>query len=119
MRLLVDDPAEAYRFYRDELGLAPGFGAEGDAYASFAAGEGAVAIFLRSGQTEAVELRESGDGVVLVLEVDSADEWRDKLGQRVVAGPTDRPDWGGRVLHVRDPGGNLIELFESIPMEGE
>jgi hypothetical protein len=24
---------------------------------------------------------------------------------------------GGRVLHLRDPARNLIELFQSIPME--
>jgi lactoylglutathione lyase len=119
VRLLVDDPADAYRFYRDELGLMPGWGAEGDAYASFAAGDGAVAIFARSGQADAVELRGPGDGTLLVLEAESVDEWRDKLGERVVAGPTDRPDWGGRVLHLRDPSGNLIELFQSIPMEAE
>jgi lactoylglutathione lyase len=119
VRLLVDDPAEAFRFYRDELGLPPGWGAEGDAYASFAAGDGAVAIFTRDGQAAAVELRRPGDGALLVLEVDSVDEWAGRLGDRVVAGPTDRTDWGGRVLHLRDPSGNLIELFQSIPMEGE
>jgi lactoylglutathione lyase len=117
VRLLVDDPATAYRFYRDELGLTPGWGAEGEAYASFAAGDGAVAIFTRDGQAEAVELRPPGDGALLVLEVDSVDEYVERLRDRVVAGPTERPDWGGRVLHLRDPSGNLIELFESIPME--
>jgi catechol 2,3-dioxygenase-like lactoylglutathione lyase family enzyme len=48
VRLLVDDFGEAFRFYRDELGLAPGFGA---------------------------------------------------------------------VAYVRDPSGNLIELFQAIPMD--
>jgi catechol 2,3-dioxygenase-like lactoylglutathione lyase family enzyme len=119
VRLLVDDPGEAFRFYRDDLGLTPAWGEEGEAYASFAAGDGTVAIFARSEQADAVELSAPGDGTLLVLEVDSADEWRDKLAARVVAGPTDRPDWGGRVLHLRDPSGNLIELFQSIPMESE
>ena len=119
VRLLVDDPAEAFRFYRDELGLTPGWGEEGDVYASFAAGDGAVAIFARGGQADAVELRGPGDGVLLVLEVDSVEEWAGRLGDRVVAGPTERPEWGGRVLHLRDPSGNLIELFESIPMESK
>jgi catechol 2,3-dioxygenase-like lactoylglutathione lyase family enzyme len=117
VRLLVEDQAEAFRFYRDELGLTPGFGAEGERYASFEAGDGEVAIFIRDGQAGAVELRPPGDGVLLVLEVDSVDDWVGKLGDRVVAGPTDRPEWGGRVLHLRDPSGNLIELFQSIPME--
>ncbi len=119
VRLLVDDPAEAYRFYRDELGLEPGWGEEGEAYASFAAGDGTVAIFARGGQAEAVELRNPGDGALLVLEVDSVDEYVERLRRYVVAGPTDRSDWGGRVLHLRDPSGNLIELFQSIPMDSE
>ena len=33
------------------------------------------------------------------------------------AGPSEQREWGGRVVHLRDPAGNLIELFESIPME--
>jgi predicted enzyme related to lactoylglutathione lyase len=27
-----------------------------------------------------------------------------------VAGPTDRPDWGIRTAHLRDPDGNLVEI---------
>ena len=117
VRLLVDDFGEAFRFYRDELGLEPGFGAEDDPpYASFAAGEAAVAIFERSGQGETVELRGAGDSALLVLEVDDVDAQAARLGSRVVGQPVDRSDWGGRVAYVRDPSGNLIELFQSIPM---
>ncbi len=117
VRMLVDDPAEAFRFYHDELGLEPTWGEEGDEYASFSAGDGAVAIFTRTGQEDVVELHGEGDGAVLVLEVDDVDEWVRNLGERVVAGPTEKKEWGGRVVHVRDPSGNLIELFEPIPME--
>ena len=115
VRLLVDDFDEAFRFYRDELRLEPGFGAE-PPYASFRAGDGTVAIFERSGQAEAVELRDFGDSTLLVLEVDDVDAAVAGLRQRVVAGPLDRPDWGGRVAYIRDPAGNLIELFQTIPM---
>ena len=117
VRLLVDDFATAFRFYRDDLGLEATFGEE-PPYASFRAGEGAVAIFERAGQGETVELRGSGYGTLLVLELDDVDEAVARLGDRVVAGPVDRPDWGGRVAYVRDPSGNLIELFQTIPMEG-
>jgi catechol 2,3-dioxygenase-like lactoylglutathione lyase family enzyme len=117
VRLLVDDFGAAFRFYRDELGLEPGFGSE-DAppYASFVAGDGAVAIFERSGQAETVELRAPGDSTLLVLEVDDVDADAARLGDRVVREPVDRSDWGGRVAYVRDPSGNLIELFQTIPM---
>ena len=114
VRLLVDDFGEAFRFYRDELKLETTFGEE-PPYASFAAGEGSVAIFERSGQGEMVELRPPGDSVVLVLEVDDVDAAVRRL-DRVVSQPVDRGDWGGRVAYVRDPSGNLIELFQVIPM---
>lgn len=117
VRLLVDDFTSAFRFYRDTLGLEIGFGGEGDPpYASFQA-DGAVAIFERSGQDETVELREPGDSVLLVLEVDDVDAEAARLSDQVAAGPVDRSDWGGRVAYVRDPSGNLIELFQVIPME--
>jgi hypothetical protein len=29
----------------------------------------------------------------------------------------DRPDWGIRFVHLRDPAGNLIEVNCPIPME--
>jgi len=115
VRLLVDDFGEAYRFYRDVLGLETTC-AEEPPYASFAAGEGTVAIFERSGQLEVVELRPPGDSTLLVLEVDAVDAEAERLGDRVFAGPLDRPRWGGRVAYLRDPSGNLIELFQSIPM---
>ena len=118
VRLLVDDFGAAFAFYRDVLGLEIGMGdAESPPYASFRAGNGAVAIFERSGQAETVGLRGSGDGTLLVLEVDDVDAESARLGAHVVAGPVDRADWGGRVAYVRDPSGNLVELFQSIPME--
>jgi lactoylglutathione lyase len=117
VRLLVDDAAAAFRFYRDELGLTPSFGAEGEAYASFDAGGGTVAIFDRDAQNAVSPLRAPGDDALLVLEVDDVDSWAGRLAGRIVAGPSDQREWGGRVLHVRDPAGNLIELFQSIPME--
>ena len=114
--MLVDDPGTAFRFYRDELGLTVAFGNEGEPYASFDTGTGTVAIFARGGQAEVVELRPPGDSTLLVLEVDDVDAHVARLGSRVVVEPVDQPDWGGRVAYVRDPSGNLIELFQTIPM---
>jgi len=121
VRILTGDPRRSHRFYRDVIGLAPSFGEEGDAYSSFAAGEGTVAIFLRSGQAEVVELRDRGDGSVLVLEVgDLGGEARrlEAMGATLEGAVTDRPDWGIRVLHLRDPDGNLVELVEPLPDPG-
>jgi catechol 2,3-dioxygenase-like lactoylglutathione lyase family enzyme len=116
-RLLVDDFGAAFRFYRDELGLTPSFGDESAGYASFAAGDGTIAIFDRSEQGEVVPLRQPGDATIVVFEVDDAAGLAERWRAHVVAGPVEQPDWGGRVLYLRDPSGNLLELFESIPME--
>ena len=117
VRLLSDDVAGTVRFCR-ELGLQPTFGDEGEDYASFRAGEGTVAVFRRSGQEETIGLRPPGDGALLVLEVDDVDAETERLRAWVVQKPVDRKEWGGRVAYLREPGGSLVELFQTIPQEG-
>ena len=116
-RLLVDDFAAAFRFYRDTLGLRAASGDESSGYASFDTGSGTVAIFERGGQGEVVELRPPGDSTLLVLEVDDVDADVAGSGEHVVRAPVDQPDWGGRVAYLRDPSGNLIELFQALPQQ--
>src|SRR5687767_12667292 len=101
--MLVDDFGAAFAFYRDVLRLEVGMGGGTPPSASFRAGDGAVAISERSGQHETAELRDPGDGTLLVLELDDVDAEVGRLGAHVVAGPVDRADWGGRVAYVRDP----------------
>ena len=116
-RLLVDDFAAAFRFYRDTLGFTAASGDESSVYASFDTGSGMVAIFERSGQGEVVELRPPGDSTLLVLEVDDVDAAVGGLGTHVVQAPVDKPEWGGRVAYLCDPSGNLIELFQPLPQQ--
>jgi len=117
VRLLVDDFAAAFRFYRDTLGLAVASGDESSAYASFDTGSGTVAIFERDGQADVVELRPPGDSTLLVLEVDDVDAAVARLAAHVAREPVEKPDWGGRVAYLRDPSGNLIELFQALPRQ--
>ena len=116
-RMLVDDFAAAFGFYRDTLGLGSAFGDESSGYASFDTGTGSVAIFERAGQSDVLELRPSGDSTLLVLEVDDVDAAVGGLGTHVVQAPVDKPEWGGRVAYLRDPSGNLIELFQPLPQQ--
>ena len=116
-RLLVDDFAAAFRFYRDTLGFTAASGDESSVYASFDTGSGMVAIFERSGQGEVVELRPPGDSTLLVLEVDDGGAAIAGMEEHVVQAPLDQPEWGGRVAYLRDPSGNLIELFQSLPQQ--
>ena len=102
------------------LGLTPTWGTEKEGYADFDTGDGStLAIMGRTGQSEVVELRGAGDGAMLVFGVDDLETALAGLRQRG-AEPgeiVDRPDWGIRFAHVRDPAGNLIELNSQIPME--
>jgi lactoylglutathione lyase len=114
VRLLVDDYPACYRFLNDTLGLECTFGGEQDGYASFKAGMGTLAVFRREEQGEVVELRATGDGSLTVLEVDDVDAEVERLGEAIVGGPVSKAAWGGRVAYVRDPDGNLFELFQTI-----
>jgi predicted enzyme related to lactoylglutathione lyase len=118
VRVLVDDYAEAFAFYRELLGVEPGFGDATSDYASFRLEGGTLAIFKRDEQAETIGLRLPGDGALVVLAVDDVDAEVARLGDHVVAPPVDRSDWGGRVAYLRDPSGNAIELFQTIPMAG-
>lgn len=114
VRMLVNDAPAAFRFYRDVLGLEPSFGGEEDDYASF----GNIAIFVREGQGEAAPLRSPGDGTLLCLTVDNLDaaiERAEAAGGAFLGPAVAQPDWGLRVVYLRDPAGNLIEIHEELP----
>ena len=117
IRLLVDDFPACFRFYRDTLGFPPAFGAEDDVYADFETGGQGIALFARSLMAEAVGMTdapaETQDAAVLVLATKDVDEAADALRAKGVAlatEPTDRPLWGIRTAHFRDPDGHLIEI---------
>jgi lactoylglutathione lyase len=122
-RLLVADYAACFRFYRDVLGFEPVFGDETSGYADFATGEVTLALFDRHEMAETVGTTgkppetDAQDRVALIFSVDSVDvayaELRAK-GISFLAEPGDRPDWGIRVAHFRDPDDNLIEIFHSL-----
>ena len=116
VRLLVDDVPGCVAFYRDLLGfeVSEDFGN----YVQLGTGEVALAVFLRKGQEDAIGLEPAGDRSLLGLEVDSVDGAANEYAAQVVGGPSDQPDWGLRVVWLRDPAGNLLELYERIPMAG-
>ena len=117
VRLLVEDFAGCFRFYRDVLGLEATFGDADGGYADFRAGDVELAIFARSGMDGVVPLRDPGDAAIVILRVDDVDAEADRLrnqGVRFASLPHDQPDWGIRVAHLRDPDGNLIELYRPL-----
>lgn len=125
LRLLVTDFDACFRFYRDIMGFKVLWGAEGERYADFEAGPGiTLALFDRVEMAAAVGTGggsvgpEGPDRVVLVIRADglAADvELLENLGATFFAGITDRPGWGIRTAHLRDPDGNVIEMYEDLP----
>jgi predicted enzyme related to lactoylglutathione lyase len=122
-RILVHDFRACFRFYRDVLGLEPGFGSEDDTYADFPTGSTGISLFDAAEMAEAVGSADLGaasagpDAVCLVFGVTDVDEaWSSLVARGAVAAapPTDHPDWGIRTVHLRDPDGHLIEINSPI-----
>jgi catechol 2,3-dioxygenase-like lactoylglutathione lyase family enzyme len=122
IRLLVDDVPAAAVFYRVLLGEEPSYSS--DLYVQFEAGIGLFGRKLMndvSGKMAkpATPLPEIQDVAVAVL--DASAEGLDAAHDRLIAAgvcfenpPADRPEWGLRTAHLRDPAGHLIELFEPL-----
>jgi len=117
LRILVDDFAASFRFYRNVLGLAPQSPQqEAGPYACFKSPDGGtdVALFSRALMEPSIGAAASGDGgAVLVLRVEDVDAAYGKAvadGAQSVAEPVDQPAWGMRVAHVRAPEGTVIEF---------
>lgn len=122
-RLLVRDYAACFRFYRDVLGFSAGFGDESSGYADFETGAVTIALFDRHEMAEAVgtaglpAAAERQDDVALILAVDDVNQAHRALtarGVQFVTEPHDRPEWGIRVAHFRDPDGTLLEIYQSL-----
>lgn len=125
-RLLVVNFSECFRFYRDAIGLKVTWGNENDSYASFANQDGeeiVLALFTRQTMAETVGADhlptdvQTQDRVALIFHVDDVDAEADRMqarGIQLVAGPKDFPGWGIRSVYLRDPDGNLLELYSDL-----
>jgi len=128
VRLLVKDYKKCFKFYTEQLGLEPAWGDEEGCYASFKVAEGieGFAIFVsdfmapavgNADKTQPTGYREKS---LVSFEVENVDETYQAFlekGIHFINQPTDMPDWGMRVVHLRDPEENLIELFTPLMME--
>ena len=122
-RLLVIHFKDCFIFYRDILGFKPTYGSEDDIYGSFDIGGVTLALFGRQNMSEAIATdglpleAKAQDTVCICFQVENVDAACEQLKQKgvgLVAEPIDRPDWGERTAHFRDPDGNLIEINQGL-----
>jgi predicted enzyme related to lactoylglutathione lyase len=99
-----------------------------ECYGAFKVADGieGFAIFLSDYMAPAVGNADQAQPVggreksMIVFEVENVDKTYAELqakGVSFVNQPTDMPDWGMRVVHLRDPEENLIELFTPLKTE--
>jgi lactoylglutathione lyase len=120
VRILVSDFAKSWRFYRDVLGLAPAKGHGEPPYGEFRWKNRAfVALFDGNLMATAVGLglprpsiKQVGNSALIfqVPDVDHLAKVLRSRGARLLRGPTNRPEWRLRTIHLRDPDGYLIEF---------
>ncbi|MFB8189776.1 VOC family protein [Microbacterium sp. NPDC055988] len=118
--LMVDDVAEAARFYREELGFEVTF--EADWYVSLRFDGGELAILDRTHETIPEGFREPVRGLLLNVEVpDAAAEYARLVGERGLPErlPLRDEAFGQRHFIVEAPGGVLIDVIEPIEPSAE
>ena len=108
------------------MGFKVTWGKEGEGYASFDAGKVTLALFKRDimgrdvGTTNLPSEAKCQDKVALIFQAKNLKAEAAKLkkhGVKLITEETERPDYGISVIHLRDPDGNLIEIFSQMPKE--
>ncbi len=125
VRLLVKDYKKCFKFYTEQLGLEPLWGDENGCYASFKVADGieGLAIFVSDYMAPAVGNVEKTQPIgyreksMISFEVENVDDTYQAFlekGIQFINEPIDMPDWGMRVVHLRDPEENLIEFYTPL-----
>lgn len=119
--LMVNDVERSVHFYEDALGVPVDDRGERSARIETAAGTVTLEEDFDAETLADFGLEPPGDargdGVIVVLEVEDADEACDRArdaGADVMTGPRDVP-WGRRLFLVRDPDGYVLEVYHRRP----
>lgn len=118
LRLVVADLPGAIAFYTGMLDAGPAVDVPG-VYAEWATSGARLALVGEAtmGAVVGRPAPRAGDAVVVCLEVDDVDAAAARAkgaGHALVREPHDQPSWRQRVAHLRDPAGNLVELWARL-----
>lgn len=124
VRLLVRDYRKCFDFYSETLGLESLWDIE-ECYGAFQVADGieGLAIFKSDlmapvvGNADAAQHVGGRKKSMVCFEVANVDAAYAELRAKGVAfvnEPIDMPGWGMRVVHLRDPEDNLIELYTPL-----
>ena len=121
VRVLASKFDETVAFYRDKLKIP--VRADAGVYVAFDAGGFELGVYGRDAMAAIVptlngSASPTSDHLLINLEVDDLAVTTADLEAAGVTFETQthaQPDWGMRVVHLRDPEGNLIELYELLP----
>lgn len=127
VRLLVNDYRKCFEFYAEKLGLEPLWDVE-ECYGAFKVADGieGLAIFTSdymasvvgtADKEQPVGMRDKSMVCFEVADVDEAFNAYKAKGVEFINEPMDMPGWGMRVVHLRDPEENLIELYTPLKAE--
>ncbi len=127
VRLLVSDYRKCFDFYTRKLGFEPLWDVE-NCYGAFKVADGieGLAIFLSDymapvvGNADRAQPAGGREKSMICFEVASVDQTYARLradGVEFINEPVDMPGWGARVVHLRDPEENLIELYTPLKNE--
>lgn len=120
-RLLVGDFRASVNFYRDvlQMPVRQMIGGDDGPYCEFGGEGGGIALYNRDLAHKIFGLQDAGaqNRVMLTIHAGGVDQAFKELsakGVKFEVAVTERPDWAIKTAHLRDPDGNLIELFEWI-----
>ncbi|MEO8486583.1 MAG: DsbA family protein [Betaproteobacteria bacterium] len=119
VRLITADLDTAIAFYRGVVEAEPVVDVPG-IYAEFDTAGARLALVSDAtmGAVVGRPAARAGDAMVVCLRVDDVDAAARRLvaaGVEFVRAPHDQPSWMQRVAHLRDPAGNLVELWSRLP----